>query len=82
MSGYTKAFRDSWVYDDLYEVRNLKPSFGTSLGIFAGAAYSGVDSLLHGKVPWTLRHSKSSLDEVRTVLFDRQTLLPSQSIAR
>ncbi|KAL1717555.1 hypothetical protein EV715DRAFT_253812 [Schizophyllum commune] len=63
MSGYTKAFRDSWVYDDLYEVRNLKPSFGTSLGIFAGAAYSGVDSLLHGKVPWTLRHSKSSLDE-------------------
>lgn len=63
LSGYTKAFRDSWVYDDLYEVRNLKPSFGTSLGIFAGAAYSGVDSLLHGKVPWTLRHSKSTLDE-------------------
>ncbi|KAI0064144.1 FAD/NAD-P-binding domain-containing protein [Artomyces pyxidatus] len=56
MSAYESAYKSSWVYDDLYEVRNLRPSFNTQLGIIGGAAYSGIDSLLRGRVAWTFRN--------------------------
>jgi len=46
-------------FDALYEVRNLRPSFNTPLGIFGGIAYSGIDTLLlKGRTPWTLRNSR------------------------
>jgi len=58
MSAYEKAFKESWVYSELYEVRNLRPSFNTPLGIFGGMVYSGIDSLLlKGRTPWTFRNS-------------------------
>lgn len=58
MSPYEDAFRSSWIYKELKEVRNLRPSFHTPLGLYGGIAYSGVDSLiLKGRVPWTFRNS-------------------------
>jgi len=57
MSLYDHNLHKSWVHSDLYEVRNLRPSFGTKLGIWGGIAYSGIDSLfLKGRVPWTFKH--------------------------
>ena len=59
MGAYEKAFKESWVYSDLYEVRNLRPSFNTPLGIFGGIMYSGIDTLLlKGRTPWTFRNSR------------------------
>jgi electron-transferring-flavoprotein dehydrogenase len=61
MASYDAALRSSWVWKDLYEVRNLRPSFNTRLGIWGGIAYSGVDSLLlKGRVPWTFKHTPAS----------------------
>ena len=61
MSSYDAALRSSWVWNDLYEVRNLRPSFNTWLGIWGGIAYSGIDSLLlKGRVPWTFKHTSAS----------------------
>lgn len=61
MSGYDKALRSSWVYEDLHEVRNLRPSFSTGLGIWGGIIYSGIDSLfLKGRTPWTFKHHSPS----------------------
>ncbi|KAG6866150.1 hypothetical protein C0991_008104 [Blastosporella zonata] len=58
MSAYETNLRDSWVWDDLKEVRNIRPSFNTPLGMWGGIAYSGVDSLLlRGRVPWTFNHA-------------------------
>ncbi|KAJ8700945.1 hypothetical protein PTI98_003919 [Pleurotus ostreatus] len=58
MSSYTEAYKDSWIYKDLHEVRNLRPSFNTALGLYGGIMYSGVDSLfLKGRVPWTFKHT-------------------------
>lgn len=58
MSPYETAFKESWVYKELNEVRNLRPSFHNPLGLWGGMAYSGVDSLfLKGRTPWTLRNS-------------------------
>src|SRR5216684_2034827 len=49
------ALRRSWVWDELYRVRNIRPSF--RLGLWAGLAYSALDTyVLRGRAPWTLRH--------------------------
>ncbi|KAF8352154.1 hypothetical protein F5887DRAFT_934184 [Amanita rubescens] len=57
MSTYDKSLRESWVWKELYEVRNLRPSFNTELGLWGGVLYSGIDSLLlRGRVPWTFKH--------------------------
>ncbi|PPR06451.1 hypothetical protein CVT26_006465 [Gymnopilus dilepis] len=56
MSPYTHALHSSWVHKDLWEVRNMRPSFSTPLGIWGGIAYSGAESLIRGMVPWTFKH--------------------------
>lgn len=61
LENYEVAFKNSWVYDELYEVRNIRPSFGTALlGNYGGMIYSGIDSLLlKGQVAWTFNHHNS-----------------------
>lgn len=55
---YEKAYKNSWVHDELYEVRNIRPSFGS--GFVGGVCYSGIDSLLlKGQVAWTFSHHSS-----------------------
>lgn len=57
MAPYEQAIKDSWIYKELHEVRNLRPSFHNPLGLYGGVAYSGLDSLiLKGRVPWTFRN--------------------------
>ncbi|KAG6908453.1 hypothetical protein DXG01_004536 [Tephrocybe rancida] len=61
MARYEESLRKSWIWEDLKEVRNLRPSFNTPLGMWGGIAYSGVDSLfLKGRVPWTFKHASAS----------------------
>ena len=67
MSAYATAFKNSWVHSELHEIRNLRPSFNTRLGIFGGIAYSGVDSLLlKGRTPWTFRNHAKKTDAQHT----------------
>jgi len=59
MSGYEAAMEKSWVYDELREVRNIRPSFHNPLGMWGGMAWSGLDSMiLKGRVPFTFHHPK------------------------
>ena len=54
---YEKMIRDSWVWKELYSVRNVRPSFNTKLGLYGGVMYTGLFYvLLRGKEPWTLSH--------------------------
>jgi electron-transferring-flavoprotein dehydrogenase len=49
------ALERSWVWDELYRVRNIRPSF--RLGTLAGIAYSALDTyVLRGKAPWTFHN--------------------------
>jgi len=58
MSGYETAVKDSYIWKELNEVRNLRPSFHNPLGLWGGMAYSGLDSMfLKGRVPWTFRNT-------------------------
>jgi electron-transferring-flavoprotein dehydrogenase len=50
-----RALRESWVWDELRRVRNIRPSF--RWGLYAGLAYSAFDTyVLRGAAPWTLRY--------------------------
>ena len=58
---YDASVRKSWVYDDLYKVRNVKP--GLKWGMWAGTLHGGLHMWLNdlglGKlVPWTLHHAR------------------------
>lgn len=61
LESYETAFKGSWIYDELYAVRNVRPSFGSALlGGYGGMVYSGIDSfLLKGQVAWTFHHHES-----------------------
>jgi electron-transferring-flavoprotein dehydrogenase len=59
LEGYADGWRRSWIYDDLYKVRNVKP--GLKWGLWPGTLHGGVhmwlnDLGLGALVPWTLRH--------------------------
>ncbi|MGE5199529.1 MAG: 4Fe-4S dicluster domain-containing protein, partial [Rhodospirillaceae bacterium] len=53
------AWRGSWVYEDMWKVRNVKP--GLEKGLWYGTVHGGLhmwlnDLGLGALVPWTLRH--------------------------
>jgi electron-transferring-flavoprotein dehydrogenase len=49
------AVQHSWIWDELYQVRNIRPSF--RLGLWGGLAYSALDTyVLRGRAPWTFHH--------------------------
>lgn len=55
---YEDSLRRSSIWKELSEVRNMRPSFHTLLGVYGGLAYSGLEAyILKGRVPWTLKHS-------------------------
>ncbi len=55
LAAYPEALEKSWVRDELYRARNIRPSF--QWGLWGGLAYSAVDTyLLRGRAPWTLHH--------------------------
>ena len=69
------AWRRSWVYEDLYKVRNVKPGlkWGMWLGSLHGGAHMWLNDLgLGALVPWTLRHDKP----------DHASLLPASQAPR
>ncbi|XP_058054408.1 electron transfer flavoprotein-ubiquinone oxidoreductase, mitochondrial [Anopheles bellator] len=53
---YPERIKESYVWKDLYKVRNSRPSFHTGLGLYGGVAYSGFSILVGGREPWTLHH--------------------------
>ena len=49
------ALEKSWLWDELYRVRNVRPSF--RLGLWGGLSYSALDTyLLRGRAPWTFHN--------------------------
>jgi electron-transferring-flavoprotein dehydrogenase len=52
---YENKLKKSWLWEELYRVRNIKPSF--HWGLFPAMFYSAVDTyLFRGKAPWTFKH--------------------------
>lgn len=53
---YTDKIKSSWIYKELKAVRNMRPSFHSSLGLYGGLIYSGFSMLVGGREPWTFSH--------------------------
>jgi electron-transferring-flavoprotein dehydrogenase len=52
---YPAKLEQSWLWDELYRVRNIKPAF--KWGLYAAIAYSALDTyVLRGRAPWTFHH--------------------------
>ncbi|MGB2251061.1 MAG: electron transfer flavoprotein-ubiquinone oxidoreductase [Candidatus Puniceispirillaceae bacterium] len=52
---YASRLEDSWLWAELYKVRNIRPGFAK--GLWLGLAHAALDTyLFFGKAPWTLRH--------------------------
>jgi electron-transferring-flavoprotein dehydrogenase len=61
LAAYDRDWRKSWVYEDLWKVRNVKP--GLKWGLWAGMVHGGAhmwlaDLGLGALTPWTLRHAR------------------------
>lgn len=68
---YPEKIRSSWIWKDLYAVRNIKPAL-SSWGNIGGILYGGMDMWLHSlgiTLPWTLQHKQS----------DHEALLPAKN---
>jgi electron-transferring-flavoprotein dehydrogenase len=75
LAAYEESWRKSWVYEDLWKVRNVKP--GLKWGLWAGMAHGGAhmwlaDLGLGAIAPWTLRHARA----------DHATLRPAAEMPR
>lgn len=51
---YPESLKKNWMWNELYRVRNVRPSF--RWGLWGGFAYSALDTALMGYAPWTLSH--------------------------
>ncbi len=65
---YREGWKDSWVYQDLYKVRNVKPALkhGMWLGTAIGGAHMWLNDLGLGFLaPWTTRHAKADHESLK-----------------
>ena len=75
LDAYPEAFRESWLFDELYRARNFKQWM--SKGLYAGTAMVGVEQyLLGGKFPWTLHHRHADHEVLKPASECRQIDYP------
>jgi len=52
---YEKNLKQSWVWKELHQVRNIRPGF--KWGLYPGLLYAAIDTYVcRGKAPWTFKH--------------------------
>jgi electron-transferring-flavoprotein dehydrogenase len=59
LDAYADNLKQSWVYDELYKARNIRPGF--KYGLLIGLYLAALDTfVLRGKAPWTMHHHKDN----------------------
>ncbi len=60
---YPEKIKKSWVWDELYRVRNIRPAM--TWGLWPGLIYSAMDTyLFRGKAPWTFHHHHADHEQL------------------
>ena len=71
LSIFEQKFKKSWLFEELFKARNVKPSF--SWGLILGIIFTGIDQILfRGKLPFTLKHKHA----------DHETLKPAKEMPK
>lgn len=61
---YPENLKASWLWDDLYRVRNIRPAF--RWGLLPALAYSAIDTyIFRGRAPWTFHHHEPDHDTLK-----------------
>tara|TARA_B100001121_G_scaffold166987_1_gene145902 strand:- start:921 stop:2549 length:1629 start_codon:yes stop_codon:yes gene_type:complete len=64
LSDYEKKFNNSWLYKELYEARNVKPSF--NWGLLPAIIFTGIDQIIfRGRLPFTLKHKHADHESLQ-----------------
>ncbi|CAK7192851.1 Electron transfer flavoprotein-ubiquinone oxidoreductase [Commensalibacter sp. Nvir] len=61
---YCLRIRYSWIWHELHQVRNIRPAFA-KFGTKAATLYAGFDSMVRGKVPWTLHNRLEDYEKLK-----------------
>ena len=68
LSEYENRLKSSWVFKELYQARNVKPSF--QWGLIPAMIFTGIDQkIFGGRLPFTLQHKHA----------DHEALIPARS---
>lgn len=63
-SSYQSLFENSWLYQELHEVRNIRPAF--KWGLLPAMIYTGLEQyVLKGRSPWTISHHKTDASSLK-----------------
>ncbi|OWY37973.1 electron transfer flavoprotein-ubiquinone oxidoreductase [Xenophilus sp. AP218F] len=61
---YSAKFKQSWLFDELYKVRNIRPSF--RWGLWPAMIFSALDTFVfRGRAPWTLHHKHADNESLK-----------------
>jgi electron-transferring-flavoprotein dehydrogenase len=72
LTAYPEKLHQSWVWEELSAVRNIRPGFAR-FGLLGGLAYAAADTyLFRGRAPWTFRYAHR----------DNETLLEAANAPR
>jgi electron-transferring-flavoprotein dehydrogenase len=64
LTGYSQAFEQSWLHDELHRARNFKPWMAK--GLYTGTLMVGIDQVVFGgKAPWTLHHQHADHETLK-----------------
>ena len=71
ITSYSQSVKDSWIHDELYQVRNCHEAFAR-WGVGGGLVYTGMAThITKGHEPWTLEHTAH--DSEKTEAADAHT---------
>ncbi|MES2580382.1 MAG: electron transfer flavoprotein-ubiquinone oxidoreductase [Pseudomonadota bacterium] len=68
LTAYPEALKQSWVWQDLHAVRNVKPLL-SRFGSWGGTLLGGIEMWLSAfkiTIPWTLQHRKADHDSLKS----------------
>lgn len=74
LNRYPETLKNSWLWQDLDQVRNVKPAL-SKFGNWGGMLYGGIEMWLASlglRLPWTLQHDKADHETLETL----QTAIP------
>jgi len=75
VSAYPEKLKQSWLWQELYQVRNVRPAF--RYGLYPALAYNALDQiLLRGRAPWTLPHHGADHTQLRTAQQSQKITYP------
>jgi len=70
LMAYPESLKSSWLWDELYRARNIRPAF--RMGLWAGIAYAAFDTyILRGRAKWTFKHFLDHMQSDRAAIARR-----------